>query len=99
MLDLFSDFPTPEAPTLESLVQSGEVLCALSFIENLPFDLAYQAAIHAGFWVAGSKRDKSTFYEFVGRQLREACIARALPTPTPWSFGLTSDTVPDQESM
>lgn len=92
MLDLFADLPIPEAPTLESLVQSGETLRALAFIENMPFDDAYQTATHAGFWVAGSKHDKTTFYEFMGRQLRDACIARALPIPTPWSFNLPPET-------
>lgn len=99
MLDLFSDLPTPEAPTLASLVQSGDVLRALDFIENLPFDSAYQTAIESGFWVAGSKQDKRAFYEFLGPQVRSACIARVLPAPTPWSFGLADDRASTAESV
>lgn len=99
MLDLFPDSPTPEAPTLASLVQSGDVLRTLAYIENLSFDSAYQTAIESGFWVAGSKKDKRAFYEFLGPQLRDACIARVLPAPTPWSFGLADEPASAADSV
>ncbi len=79
MGDLFGEVSLQGEPALVEVVARGDAATALRHIENLPFDVAHEVALRAGFSVAGSRRDKRAFYEFLGPQLVAACKAKSLP--------------------
>lgn len=84
MNDLFqSDEEIQPVPTLKSLVEKGDLLGAVKFVESLTFDAALETVLRAGFSVIGGKRDKASFYEFFGKQLIQSCAKKQLPIDDP----------------
>lgn len=86
MLDLFADTAPDEPPTLEALILAGNLIASLRYLEAMKFDDAFRLSLDLGFWVSGSRKDKATFYEHMGAQLRTACAACALPDSSPFTF-------------